>query len=137
MHPADQVPQFGQRLLGLLVRLADDGGGGLRVGLELGPGPAELHGQGDQPLLGAVVQVTLDPAAFCLGGVDTRARLVSSSPILALSAAWPCGPRNHRAAAASVTASNRVSAAAAASSASPAAAAAVRAAGPCTMKPPR
>ena len=44
--------------------------GALRVGGEPGLGPAQVHGQGDQPLLGAVVQVALDPAALGVGGVD-------------------------------------------------------------------
>ena len=38
-----------------------------RVG-EVGPGHAQVHGQGDQPLLGAVVQVAFDPAALGVGG---------------------------------------------------------------------
>ena len=37
---------------------------------EDGPGHAEVHGQRDQPLLGAVVQVAFDPAAFGVGGGD-------------------------------------------------------------------
>ena len=32
-------------------------------------GPAQLHGQRHQPLLGAIVQVTLDPLALRLGRV--------------------------------------------------------------------
>ena len=46
-------------------------GGRLRrqVG-EGGPGQAEVHGEGDQPLLGAVVQVALDPPPFGVGGVE-------------------------------------------------------------------
>jgi hypothetical protein len=64
---AGQVAQLGQGPLGLLVGLADQGGGRGRVGLQLGPGHAQVHGQGDQPLLGAVVQVTLDAAALGLG----------------------------------------------------------------------
>ena len=41
-------------------------------------GEAERHRQRDQPLLGAVVQVALDPAALGVGGVDQPARLSSS-----------------------------------------------------------
>jgi hypothetical protein len=52
------------------VGLADQGGRGGRVGLQLGPGHPEVHGQGDQPLLGAVVEVALDAAALGLGRVD-------------------------------------------------------------------
>ena len=69
VHAADQVPQFGQRLLGLLVGLADDRGGRLGVGAELGLGPAEFHRQRHQPLLCAVVQVPLDAHPLRLGRI--------------------------------------------------------------------
>ena len=41
----------------------------VRVVGEPGLGPAQVHGQRHQPLLRAVVQVPLDPAAFCLGRI--------------------------------------------------------------------
>jgi hypothetical protein len=66
---ARQVAQVGEGALGLFVRLADQLGGRLRVGAELLPGHAEVHGEGDQALLGAVVEVALDAAALVLGRV--------------------------------------------------------------------
>ena len=68
LDAVDQLPQLGHQLLGLLVR----GGHGLRggrPGRQVEPGQAELHGERDQLLLGAVVQVTLDAAALGLEGV--------------------------------------------------------------------
>ncbi len=70
VHAADQVAQLGERLLGLGVGLVDQLTGGVEVVAEPGLGPAELHGQRDQPLLRAVVQVTLDPPPLRLGRVD-------------------------------------------------------------------
>jgi hypothetical protein len=67
---ARQVAQLGQGALGLLVRLVDQPGGGLRVAAELLPGHAEVHREGHQALLGAVVEVALDTAALVLGGVN-------------------------------------------------------------------
>ena len=65
---ADQLPQLGQGLLGLLVGGADLLCGG-RVGRQVEPNLAKGHGQGDQPLLGAVVQVALDAAPLQLEGI--------------------------------------------------------------------
>jgi hypothetical protein len=68
LDAVDQVPQLGHELFGLLVR----GGHGLRggrPGRQVQPGQAELHGERDQLLLRAVVQVTLDAAALGLEGV--------------------------------------------------------------------
>jgi len=62
VHAPDQVTQLGKGLLGLDVRPVNQLAGGVRVVGELRLGPAELHGQRDQPLLRAVVQVTLDPS---------------------------------------------------------------------------
>jgi hypothetical protein len=64
LDAVDQVPQVGHQLPGLLVR----GGHGLRgrPGRQVEPGQPELHGERDQLLLGAVVQVTLDAAALGL-----------------------------------------------------------------------
>ena len=56
--------------LASLVGLVDDGPRPLRVVGEPGLGPAEVHGQGHQPLLGAVVQVPLDTAALGVRGAD-------------------------------------------------------------------
>ena len=70
MHSPDETAQFRERFLGLPVRVLDDGPRGLGIVGELSPGPAELHGQGDEPLLGAVVQVALDPQPLSLGRVD-------------------------------------------------------------------
>ena len=69
MQAADQVAELGQGGLGLLVGLRN---GLVRFldGLGLGPGHAQVHGQGDQPLLGAVVQVPLQSAPLGVGGVD-------------------------------------------------------------------
>ena len=69
VQAADQVAELGQGGLGLLVGLRD---GLVRFldGLGLGPGHAQVHGQGDQPLLGAVVQVPLQSAPLGVGGVD-------------------------------------------------------------------
>jgi hypothetical protein len=65
----EQLPQLGQRLLGLLVGGVDlDRGGGARGEVELGQ--AERHRQRDQPLPGAVVEVALDPPPVQLEGVD-------------------------------------------------------------------
>ena len=69
VHAADQVPQFGQRRLRLDVRPVDQVPGRLGVVAELRLGPAEFHRQRDQPLLGAVVQVALDPLPLGLGRV--------------------------------------------------------------------
>ena len=69
VHAPDEVAQLGEGLLGLDVRLVDEFPGGVDVIGELRLGPAELHRQRDQPLLRAVVQVTLDPPPLRLGRV--------------------------------------------------------------------
>ena len=66
---ADQLPQLGQGLLRLLVRAAPPDRRRRSVG-QVEPGQAELHGQRDQPLLGAVVQVAFDAPALGLERVD-------------------------------------------------------------------
>ena len=63
---ADHRAQVAERGGGGGAGLADQPPGLLRVGLEQRVGHAEGHRQGDQPGLGAVVQVALDPAQ--LGG---------------------------------------------------------------------
>ena len=70
MDPPGQVAQLDERLLGLAVRVLDELLGAGRVGVPLLPGPAEVHGQGHQPLLRPVVQVALDALALDLHRVD-------------------------------------------------------------------
>ena len=60
--PRRQRPQLGDGLAGLGQRLVDGRGGPLRVVGDLALGAAEVHGQPDQPLLRAVVDVALEPA---------------------------------------------------------------------------
>ena len=69
MQAADQVAQLGEGGLGLLVRLGDRL---LRLlgGARLGPGHAQVDGEGHQPLLRAVVQVPLEAAPLGVGRVD-------------------------------------------------------------------
>jgi hypothetical protein len=64
MQAADEVPQLSECLLGLVMRLFDDLPGAFRQIGEAGPGHAEIHGQGDQPLLGAVMEIPLEAAAL-------------------------------------------------------------------------
>ena len=65
---AHQLAQLHQGLLGLGMGMVDEVAGALGIGGELGLGAAELHGHRDQALLGAVVEVALDPEALGLGG---------------------------------------------------------------------
>ena len=60
--------------LGLVVGVADEGDGRRVVvpPLQALLGQAEVHGQRDEALLRAVVEVALDAAALGLGGVDRR-----------------------------------------------------------------
>jgi hypothetical protein len=67
-----QVPDLGQRGLGLLVGVGHQLATALGVLVELVAGLAEPHGQGHQPLLGTVVEIALDAAALGLGAVDRR-----------------------------------------------------------------
>ena len=69
VHAPDEVAQLGKGLFGLRVGLVDQLLGSVGVVGELRLGPAEFHGQRDQPLLRAVVQVTLDPPPLRLGRV--------------------------------------------------------------------
>ena len=66
----DEVAQLGEGRLGLVVGVGHERLGLLGVGVEALAGPAEVHGERDEPLLGAVVQVALDAAALGLGAVD-------------------------------------------------------------------
>ena len=54
----------------LLHRLVEQLGGRRRVGVELVAGQPQVHRQRHQPLLGAVVEVALDPAALGVAGLD-------------------------------------------------------------------
>ena len=68
-----EVAQLGQRGAGLGAGLLEQGGGAVDVaGGQPCAGPAQLHGQRDQPLLRAVVQVALEPASLGLGRLDRR-----------------------------------------------------------------
>ncbi len=62
----DQFPQFDQGGLGLPVGLGQEPGEGFLAGVEACQ--AQVHRQGDQSLLGAVVQVAFDTAALGLEG---------------------------------------------------------------------
>src|SRR5690606_41364687 len=59
---AHQLTKVGERGLRLLVRLDEELLGRLRGLVVPGPGDAEVHGERDQALLRAVVQVAFDPA---------------------------------------------------------------------------
>ena len=61
--------QLGQGRLGFLVGVCD-GLVGLLDGRGLGLGHAQVHGQRDQPLLGAVVQVPLQAAPLGVARLD-------------------------------------------------------------------
>ena len=62
VDPADHRAQVGDGGAGRLAGLVDGPAGGLGVGVELGLGEPEAHRHGDQPGLGAVVEVALEPA---------------------------------------------------------------------------
>jgi hypothetical protein len=87
-----EVPQLPESRLGLVGRLGEQRSGlGVAVGLGLGVGEPEVVGQGQQALLGAVVQVAFQPAAFAVAGLDDAdaggAQLVKLSQHLWVSAA--------------------------------------------------
>jgi hypothetical protein len=72
MQAPDEIAQLRQRLLRLLVRGRHGIAHG-RVGFsQRGAGDAEIHRQRHQPLLGAVVQVALDPTTLGVGRLDRR-----------------------------------------------------------------
>jgi len=57
--------------LGVVGRLGEQQPGlGVVVGLGVRAGEPEVVGEGQQPLLGAVVQVAFQPAAFAVAGLD-------------------------------------------------------------------
>ncbi len=70
MDPAGQVAQLDERLLGLPMGVLDQALGAGRVRVPLLPGPAQIHRQRHQPLLGAVVEVTFYALALDLHRVD-------------------------------------------------------------------
>ncbi len=70
MQATDEFAHLRQRQYGLLVGVGNRLAHRFRGVTEAGPGHAEVHGQGDQPLLRAIVQVALDPAAFGIDGGD-------------------------------------------------------------------
>ena len=59
-----EISDVGQSAFCFSVGLLEELPGGRGIGRNLLPGHTELHGQGDESLLGAVVQVAFDPAAF-------------------------------------------------------------------------
>ena len=66
-----ELPQLLQGRLRLVGRLGEQRSGGrVAVGLGLGAGEPEVVGEGQQALLGAVVQVAFQPAAFAVAGLD-------------------------------------------------------------------
>ena len=77
---AGQLAQLGGRLVELLHRLVEQLGGRRRVGVELVAGQAQVHGQRHQPLLGAVVEVALDPAPLGVAGLDDAAPARRAAP---------------------------------------------------------
>ncbi len=70
MDPPGQVAQLDEGLLGLAVGVLDQPLGAGRVRVPLVAGPTEVHGQGHQSLLRAVVQVPLDALPLDLDRVD-------------------------------------------------------------------
>ena len=70
IDPVGEVPQFLQNVSRLAGRPGQGRlGRGVTVRLRGGAGEPDVVGQGQQPLLGAVVQVPLQPAAFGIGGL--------------------------------------------------------------------
>jgi hypothetical protein len=66
-----QFPEFIQGRLGLVGRLGEQRSGlAVAVGLGVGVGEPEVVGEGQQALLGAVVQVAFQPPAFAVAGLD-------------------------------------------------------------------
>ena len=63
-----KLVQSGLRLTGRLGEQRP--GGRVAVGLGTGAGEPQVVGEGQQALLGAVVQVALQPAAFAVAGLD-------------------------------------------------------------------
>ena len=75
MQAAGQLAQLLQRELQLLRRPGEQLLRRVGIGAELGLRQAQRERERDEPLLGAVVQVPLEPAALGVGGLDeARAR---------------------------------------------------------------
>jgi hypothetical protein len=70
VQPAYQIVEFGDGLLRLAVRFPDHLAGLVRQIGERGPGQPQIDREGDQPLLGAVVQIAFDAAALGIDGFD-------------------------------------------------------------------
>ena len=75
--PADEVAQLGQRLAGLLLAVEDELLRGGRIGVDPLARQAQVDRQHHQALLGAVVEVALDPVQLArLDVEDGRAALL-------------------------------------------------------------
>src|SRR5512133_990287 len=70
MNPVRQLAQLLDRELRLLARLSDQACCARWIAREPRLGEPEHHRQGDQALLRAVVQITLDALALGVGGRD-------------------------------------------------------------------
>ena len=70
MDAADEVADLLERRLRLLVGVSKHPLALLRIVVDLLLRRAETGGQGDEALLGAVVEVALDPSPLGLGAVD-------------------------------------------------------------------
>ena len=70
MDAAHEVADLLERRLRLLVGVGEQAPALLGVGVDLLLRRAEAGGEGDEALLGAVVEVTLDAPALGLGAVD-------------------------------------------------------------------
>ena len=68
MDAARQLPQLLERARQLVAGRGDEQLGGGRVGVDPAPRQPQLQGERDEPLLRAVVQVALDPAALGVPG---------------------------------------------------------------------
>ena len=86
---------------GFVVSLGDRPPGGFADVGEAGPRDAKVHRERDQPLLGAIMQVAFDPAAFGIGGGDDAGpaagqRLDSLRQVVATARAEELLPGAHR-----------------------------------------
>ena len=70
MDAAGELTQLLERLRQLVAGGRDECLGRRRVAADVGLDQAELQREGDQPLLGAVVQVALEPPPFRVAGRD-------------------------------------------------------------------
>ena len=70
MQAAGDLAQLLQARAELLQRLVEQAGGDVGLELELGARDAQLEGDADQVLLGAVVQVALEAAALLVARLD-------------------------------------------------------------------